>query len=155
MRPNAWVGLAAVILGAVYSQQAWALPRAPIGNPLSPIMFPLGIGVFMMLMGALTFAVEASKGLNTDDKSKRPHFQWKGIKLIVFVVVMCAIYTLLFDHLGFVISTLIFLGVMLMVINAGKHKLNLIVTLAFSLGLWYIFGNIFQINLPASPLGIL
>ncbi len=155
MRPNAWVGLAAVIFGAVYAQQAWALPRAPIGNPLAPVLFPLGVGVFMVLMGALLFVQEALKGLNADDKSKRPHFQWKGIKLIVFVVVMCGIYTLLFDHAGFVFSTLLFLGAMLMVINPGRTKLNVVVTLCFAFGLWYIFGSVFQINLPTSPLGML
>ena len=155
MRPNAWVGLVAVVLGAVYAYQSWALPRAPIGNPLAPVMFPLGLGLLMMLLGAITFATEAAKGLNSDDKAKRPQFHLKGMKLIFFVIFMCLVYTVLFDHAGFVFSTLIFLMCMLSVINAGRFKQNLVVTLAFSFGLWYIFQSVFQINLPASPLGIL
>jgi putative tricarboxylic transport membrane protein len=155
LRPNAWVGLAAVIFGAIYTQQAWVLPRAPIGNPIAPILFPLGIGIFMMLMGAVLFIQEAMKGLNADDKSKRPQFHWKGLKLIVFVVVMCAIYTVMFDYAGFVFSTLIFLGSMLTVINPGKLKLNAIVTCCFAFGLWYVFGSLLQINLPTSPLGMI
>ncbi len=155
MRPNAWVGLAAVVFGAVYAWQAWALPRAPIGNPLAPILFPLGLGFLMMFFGALLFGVEASRGLNADDKSKRPRFHLKGMKLIFFVIAMCAVYTIMFDHAGFVFSTIVFLLGMLVVVNPGRHKINLIVTLCFAFGLWYVFSNVFQINLPSSPLGIL
>lgn len=154
MRPNAWVGLAAMVIGVVYTYQSYMLPRAPIGNPLAPILFPLGLGVFMMLLGAVTFAIEASKGLNTDDKSKRPQFHLQGMKLIFFVIFMCLVYTVIFDRAGFVFSTLIFLMSMLMTINAGKFKQNLIITLVFTLGLWYVFSSVFQINLPSSPLGI-
>lgn len=153
MRPNAWVGLAAVVVGAVYAYQAYIMPKAPIGNPWAPLMFPIGLGVLMMILGALTFCIEAAKGLNADDKSKRPQFHMSGMKLIFFVIVMCLIYTVMFDHAGFIISTLVFLFVMLTVINSGRFRQNLIVTLVFVFGLSYIFGNVFQINLPASPWG--
>ena len=155
MRPNAWVGLAAVIFGAVYSFQAWSLPRAPIGNPLAPILFPLGTGLFMMLAGAILFAVEASKGLNADDASKRPQFHLKSMKLIFLVVALCIVYMLIFDYLGFTFSTIIFLLSMLTMVNPGRSRLNIVITLCFAFGLWYVFGSVFQINLPTSPLGVI
>lgn len=156
MRPNAWVGLAALIIGVVYSLQAYALPRAPIGDPMAPVYFPLGLGVLMAVLGALTFVVEARKGLNSDDKEKRPKFQWQNLKLIFYVTVLCLLYAYFFDHLGFVFSTLPFLLAMLLVVNAGKDKikLNVIITLVFTFGMWYVFNHIFQITLPSSPLGI-
>lgn len=156
MRPNAWVGLTAIVLGTVYAMQAMALPRAPIGNPMAPVYFPLGLGILMALLGAITFAIEAKKGLNNDDKSKRPKFHLHSMKLIFLVIGMCVFYTLAFDHLGFVFSTIIFLMVMLTFINNGKKKLvqNGIITLIYSFMMWYIFVNIFQISLPSSPLGI-
>ncbi|MDL2298725.1 tripartite tricarboxylate transporter TctB family protein [Synergistaceae bacterium OttesenSCG-928-D05] len=155
MRPNAWVGLVAMVFGFIYGMQAIALPKAPIGNPMAPIYFPLGLAVLMVLFGAVIFIIEALKGLNSDDKSKRPQFHFHSMKLIFIVIVLCLLYTAMFDHLGFVFSTIIFLMAMLMAIN-GKNKSlqNGIITLCFSFGMWYIFVNIFQINLPASPLGI-
>ncbi len=157
MRPNAWVALVAIILGAVYSLQAYALPRATIGDPMSPIYFPLGLGALMMLLGAITFIIEARKGLNSDDKAKRPKFHLQSMKLIFYVIVLCIVYTFMFDHAGFVFSTLIFLFAMLVVINGGMNKLvqNLVITVLFTIGMWYVFVHIFQISLPASPLGFL
>ncbi len=155
MRPNAWVGLVAIILGVVYSFQAYALPRAPIGNPMAPVYFPLGLGVLMTLLGAVIFYIEAKKGLNSDDKSKRPQFHFKSMKLIFIVIGLCLLYTAMFDYAGFVFSTLVFLMAMLTFINGKERvKQNAILTICFSFGMWYIFVHIFQISLPSSPLGI-
>lgn len=154
LRPNAWVGLVAVIVGVVYAFQSYALPRAPIGNPMAPIYFPLGLGVLMAFLGALVFVIEAAKGLNADDKSKRPRFHLKSLSLIFYVVILCFIYAVIFDYAGFVFSTIGFLLASLLVINPGKAKQNVIITLCFAFGMYYIFNNLFQITLPSSPLGI-
>lgn len=156
MRPNAWVGLVAIVFGAAYGIQAMGLPRARIGNPMAPLYFPMGLAVIMVFLGAVTFIVEARKGLNSDDKAKRPQFHFKSMKLILYVIVLCLIYTFLFDRIGFVLSTIVFLMAMLTGINSGRQKLaqNAIITVIFSFGMWYVFVNLFQISLPASPLGI-
>ena len=156
MRPNAIVGLLAMVFGTVYGIQAINLPRAPIGNPMAPIYFPLGLGVLMTLFGAVLFITEASKGLNSDDKSRRPQFHFHSMKLIFIVMGLCILYTLMFDYAGFVFSTIVFLMSMLTIINNGrsKFKVNTIISLCFSFGMWYLFVNIFQIVLPVSPLGI-
>ena len=156
MRPNAWVGLAAIIIGVVYSAQAYALPRAPIGDPMAPLYFPLGLGVFMIFLGAISFIIEAKKGLNSDDKEKRPKFKLHSMKLIFYVIILCLLYTIFFDHAGFVLATLPFLMIMLQVVNEGRSKVkqNLIITVVFTFGMWYIFSQIFQISLPSSPFGI-
>lgn len=156
MRPNASVGLVAIIFGVVYGFQAINLPRAPIGNPMAPVYFPLGLGVLMALFGTVLFITEARKGLNSDDRSKRPQFHFHSMKLIFIVIGLCLLYTVMFDYAGFVFSTITFLMAMLTAINNGRKKFfqNSIITLCFSFGMWYIFVNVFQISLPASPLGI-
>jgi len=155
VRPNAWVGLVSIIFGVIYAVQALALPKAPIGNPMAPIYFPLGLGVLMAFFGAITFVIEARKGLNSDDKSKRPQFHFKTMKLIFIVIGFCILYTIMFDYAGFVFSTIVFLMGMLTFVN-GRDKFvqNAVLTLCFSFGMWFIFVNVFQISLPASPLGI-
>lgn len=156
MRPNAWVGLVSIVFGTVYGIQAIQLPQAPIGNPMAPIYFPLGLGILMALFGAILFISEARKGLNSDDKSKRPKFHAHSMKLISIVIGLCLLYTAMFDYAGFVFSTLFFLMSMLAIINNGKSKIfqNAIITLCFSFGMWYVFVKVFQISLPSSPLGI-
>lgn len=156
MRPNALVGLVSIVFGTFYGIQAYYLPKAVIGNPMAPIYFPLGLGVMMAFFGIILFVTEAKKGLNSDDKSRRPKFHAHSIKLIGIVVALCLIYTAIFDHAGFVFSTMFFLMSMLMIINNGKSKvlMNSIISLCFSFGMWYVFVKVFQISLPSSPLGI-
>jgi putative tricarboxylic transport membrane protein len=50
---------------------------------------------------------------------------------------------------GFIPSTLVFLGAMLFLINGSRAwKLNAVITLGFTFGAWYVFVRLFQINLP-------
>lgn len=155
MRPNAWVALAAIVFGVAYGAQAIGLPRAPIGNPMAPLYFPMGLAGLMVFLGAVSFVIEARKGLNNDDKSKRPQFHMKSMKLILIVMALCLVYTFLFDRIGFVFSTILFLMAMLTAINSSKKMLqNAVITLCFSFGMWYVFVKVFQISLPMSPLGI-
>jgi putative tricarboxylic transport membrane protein len=155
LRPNAWVGLSAIIFGIAYGVQAFGLPRAPIGNPLAPVFFPLGLAGLMVIFGAAIFIIEAKKGLNSDDKGKRPKFGFQTMKLIWVAIVLCLLYSVIFNYLGFVISTVIFLMLLLTAINgAEKTVSNAVISLVYSFGMWYVFVKIFQISLPNSPLGI-
>ncbi|MDR3279209.1 MAG: tripartite tricarboxylate transporter TctB family protein [Synergistaceae bacterium] len=155
MRPNAWVAVTAIVFGLAYGWQALGLRRAPIGNPMAPVYFPLGLAIAMVFFGVLLFYSEARKGLDLDDKSKRPKFTLRGMKLILITIALCLLYTVTFDRLGFVFSTVIFLFAMLSFINGlARTRMNIVVTLCYSFGMWYIFTHAFQIVLPASPLGI-
>jgi putative tricarboxylic transport membrane protein len=145
-----------MIFGMAYGVQAIGLPRAPIGNPMAPIYFPMGLAILMIFFGALLFFFEARKGLNSDDKAKRPKFQFASMKLILIVIALCLLYTVTFDRLGFVLSTMIFLMAMLTFINGKERTLmNAVITVCYSVGMWYVFVNVFQLALPPSPLGIL
>ena len=155
MRPNAWVAIVSMVFGLAYGWQVTGLRRAPIGNPLAPVYFPAGLAIGMILLGAALFFFEARKGLNSDDKSKRPHFSLRTMKLILITIALCMVYTVTFDRLGFVFSTIIFLMAMLSFINGlDKTLFNGVLTLCYSFGMWYLFSRVFQIILPASPLGI-
>ena len=149
MRPNALVGFTALFLGIVYAIQAFHLPKAMIGNPWAPVYFPIGLGILMACLGLLQIVLEARKGLTNLEGVKRPKFQASSLKLIFGAAVLCILYALIFERLGFIISTLIFLGALLFLINGPRAwKLNAILTLGFTFGAWYTFVKLFQINLP-------
>jgi putative tricarboxylic transport membrane protein len=122
---------------------------------MAPIYFPAGLAVAMVFFGALLFYFEARKGLNDDDKSRRPKFTFNSLKLILITIALCLFYSVTFDRLGFVFGTIIFLFAMLTFINGRERfRANAVITLCYSFGMWYIFSRVFQIVLPASPLGI-
>jgi len=149
MRPNALVGFTALFLGIVYAIQAFNLPKAMIGNPWAPVYFPVGLGILMACLGLLQIVLEARKGLTNLEGVKRPKFQASSLKLIFGAAALCILYALIFERLGFIVSTLIFLGALLFLINGTRAwKLNAILTLGFTFGAWYTFVKLFQINLP-------
>ncbi len=149
MRPNALVGLSAIFIGIVYTIQAFHLPKAMIGNPWAPVYFPVGLGILMAGLGLLLVVLEAKKGLTNLEGVKRPNFQAASLKLIFGTAGLCILYALIFERLGFILATLIFLGALLFLINGPKAwKINTILTLGFTFGAWYVFVKLFQINLP-------
>lgn len=149
MRPNALVGFTALFLGVVYAIQAFNLPKAMIGNPWAPVYFPIGLGILMAALGLLQVVLEARKGLTNLEGVKRPKFQASSLKLIFGAAALCVLYAIIFERLGFIISTLVFLGSLLFLINGARAwKLNTGLTLGFTFGAWYTFVKLFQINLP-------
>ncbi|MFA0887967.1 MAG: tripartite tricarboxylate transporter TctB family protein [Synergistales bacterium] len=149
MRPNALVGFTAIFIGVVYAVQALHLPKAMIGNPWAPVYFPVGLGILMAALGLLLVALEARKGLTNLEGVKRPKFQAASLKLIFGAAALCILYALLFEHAGFILSTLVFLGALLFLINGPRAwKLNGALTLGFTFSAWYTFVKLFQINLP-------
>jgi len=62
------------------------------------------------------------------------------------------VYAAILEHVTFVPATLLFSGALLFFINRSRAArtwvTNLVLTLGFSFGTWYVFEKLFQINLP-------
>ncbi|GLO63470.1 hypothetical protein MACH09_39780 [Vibrio sp. MACH09] len=156
VRPDwdAFTGLFGVGFGLVYGFMAYSMPRAAFGNPLDPIYFPLGIAVISILIGALLLiksnfkaSVMAYKELiNEDDVKKNDR------RRIFYTCIISIGYAVLFEHLGYVISTFLFMFIMLG-ITSGRDKLlkNAIIALVFSVGVFFIFSTMLSISLPPLP----
>ena len=58
-------------------------------------------------------------------------------------------YAAAFNRFGFIVSTLLFLGGMLFLVNGRKAWLtNIAVSAAFTFGAWGLFEKLLMINLP-------
>ena len=149
MRRDTIVGLVSLCFGAVYTIQAFQLPKASIGNPWAPIYFPATLGVLTMLLGLAVLLVDRKRAAeghrDKAGKAKDPGY-WI---LTGGTILLSVAYGFLFEHIGFISSTLLFLGGLLFLVN-GKSawKLNSIITVLFTLGLWVVFVKAFHIKLP-------
>lgn len=149
MNPNVIVGIVASLLGLVYSLQAFGLPKATIGNPWAPIYFPMALGILMAIMGILMIIVEVLKGNTKVQESKKVQKDKSYIILIIGTIIICVVYAAIFNVVGFIISTLLFLGGMLFLVNGSKAWLtNTIITAVFTFAVWYAFEKILMISLP-------
>ncbi|MDG3085620.1 tripartite tricarboxylate transporter TctB family protein [Vibrio hannami] len=156
IRPNwdAFTGLFGVGFGLVYGIMAWTMPRAAFGNPMDPIYFPLGVAAISILIGVLLLAksnikasIMAYKDLINEDEVK------KGDRRRILYTCLISIgYAVLFEHLGYVISTFLFMFSML-TITSGKESWlkSSVIALFFAVGVFFIFSTLLSISLPPLP----
>ncbi|WP_148866907.1 tripartite tricarboxylate transporter TctB family protein [Thermosediminibacter litoriperuensis] len=69
--------------------------------------------------------------------------------MVLGTVAACLVYAVIFNHAGFIISTMLFLGSILFMVNgkAGWIRSAVIATV-FTLTIWLAFEKILMINLP-------
>lgn len=151
MNLSALAGIFATILGILYTIQALILPEAAIGNPLAPKIFPIGVGLLMTLFGVILSVKEIRKlGLRTKNSNDKGNNE--NLKLIVYISLTCILYGLIFNKLGYVISTIVFLELILLLFNGKKNwKTNTIISVCFSVFIYIVFSKFLGVTLPATP----
>ncbi|MCH4890686.1 tripartite tricarboxylate transporter TctB family protein [Acidaminobacter sp. JC074] len=150
---NALTGLVVTLFGAVYLLLSYMLPRAAIGNAMDPIYFPLGLGVLLVLVGLVLFIKSDKSMIKAAVASIFVHSEKeKEVSKMVFITCLSAVlYGLLFEHLGFVISTFGFMTSILFLTNGKKVVVNLLVASIFSVGIFALFNYALGIPLPGIP----
>lgn len=137
-----------IVVGIIFLIGTINLPKANLGNPNGPIYFPMGISILLLIFGVIYFFQEL-KNLDKDNEKIRQLFSGRVAKLIGCTIVLGVGYSLIFDMIGFLLSTILFLGALLFLINGVKKwKTNIIVTLAFSYVSWYSFSELLGVSLP-------
>lgn len=151
MTINVVTGILSFLIGIGYSYMAWTLPRATIGNPIAPSIFPLILGGGMTLMGILLLIQEKMRAFNNERKPVSFALTHYG-KSIAEVTLLCVLYAFFFERIGYLLSTFLFLMVVLYLFN-GKERWKSIlgISLGFSVGVYLLFGEVLSIQLPRMP----
>lgn len=119
-----------------------------INNPNEPIYFPLiaSIGLFIF---SLAYFVQERRKQQVENEDLEKLTQRGTLKIILTLVTLALVYTLIFELVGFLISTIFFLGAILFFLNGRKKwVLNVSVALLSSFTFWYLFDGILKVNLP-------
>ncbi len=151
---NMITGLIATLIGIAYGWSAWTLPRATFGDPTGHLVYPVILGVLMTVLGlALVIKEQLAKG--PKDPKDSPTFGklTRHGKEIGMAIGASVIYALLFEPLGYVISTIIYLGAVLFLVN-GRVKVvrTVLVAVLFSIGVYILFSILLGIQLPRMPI---
>ncbi len=156
VRPNwdAFTGLFGIIFGVVYGVQAYTMPKAMFGNPWDPIYFPLGvaaisilIGVSLLIKSDFKASIRAARELLNEDKVKK-----NDRRRILYTCMISVMYALLFEHLGYILSTCFFMFSMLTITSGlSVWKKNCVVAIIFSIGIFFVFNTLLAVSLPPLP----
>lgn len=148
MNSNLMVGAVSTLIGVAYTIQTLRTPKATIGSPWAPLMFPLGLGILMTVFGVCLVIGVLLKDRRIFTEEKKPVNKDFLILASATIIGTC-VYAYLFDRIGFIISTLLFMGFMMFMINGRKQWVrSIIVTAAFTFGIWYAFTGLLKVSLP-------
>lgn len=144
--------IAFLLVGLIYTIAAVQLPNASIGSPSAPKIFPLLVGVFTIGLALVAIAQEFRKQAVAGQTDASEGFDRETMKQIGLTTLFALIYALIFDRVGYVIATIIFLEGMLFLFNGlKKWKLNTLVAVIFSVFIYLLFFKVLNVYLPPLP----
>jgi putative tricarboxylic transport membrane protein len=136
------------VVGVLFLIGTFNLPKARLGDPNGPLYFPAIVCILLILLSVVYFFQEW-KQRNKVIEEVKMIFRGRTPFLIISTIVLIFVYSFLFDRIGFLFSTVIFLGGLLFTLNGRKKWLqNIIVSVLFSLISWYVFAELLQVSLP-------
>lgn len=151
---NFLTGLFAILIGIVYGWQAWRLPHAMFGDPTGHIVYPVILGIAMTVLGLVLMVKEIlAKGPKDPKNSPKFGKLTRHGREIAMAIAASIAYALVFEPLGYVLSTIFYLGAVLFIVN-GKARIlrSVLVAVLFSVGVYVLFSAILGIQLPRMPI---
>lgn len=138
-----------IAVGLTYMIMALNFPNATVGRPLEPKIFPVILGIAMTILGFALLIDELIKNSKSKDKETIKLSFGNNGKKIAITVINAIAYALLFNILGYVLSTIIFLEVELLIFGGLKSwKISTIVSVIFSIIAFLIFNTLLGLYLP-------
>jgi len=137
---NAIVGLVLII----YLYFAFQIPQQSLpADVVEANGFPLLIG----FVGLGLVVISIIKSIREKEENKIVLKKEPIIRLGI-VVAMVIFYINFLRQIGFITTMFLFVAVTLTALGSKRYLYNVIFALIFTVGITFIFGNIFSINLP-------
>jgi putative tricarboxylic transport membrane protein len=137
------------ILFSIYvCMVSYRLGLGSLHKPGSGFM-PFWSGAFVGILAAIVLIQDFVSPRATEEN--REKVAWKSIALSLFFFL---VYIFVLEHLGYVISTILFVGIILKVIERKGWFLSSWVAVVMALVSYYIFKVWLQAELPKGLLGL-
>jgi len=113
--------------------------------------FPLVLAIFLAIFSLVLIAQAISGPKEASDASGGGSAIWKKIVLAVAALV---VFGVLFESLGYIISTFLFIAFLLRAVEQQKWSLVVVVAFLTSLTTYLVFGLLLNTPLPRGILGL-
>jgi putative tricarboxylic transport membrane protein len=138
-----------LVLAGIYFYATEQLPTLEIGDPLGPKAFPRLLGILLVITAFLLLG-EVIRGrkreanpAKLDDTPTDP----RAYIVVALAVVWTFLYFLVFEHLGYMIATAIYLFVLMSYFNRGKWLMNSLTAVLFCVGSYFMFTALLGVTL--------
>ncbi len=138
-----------LILAGVYFWATSQIPTLEIGDPLGPKAFPRLLGGGLIL-AAMMLLLEIIKERKSAPQAAAPAEKedTSSYKVVAAVAVATGLYFVLFEPLGYAVSTALFLLATTTYFNKGKWWANVLTSVLYSFISYYAFTKLLGVNLP-------
>jgi putative tricarboxylic transport membrane protein len=148
--PSILMLLATLATAAAYLRATLALPHPELADPLGPQIFPILVSGGLLLC-ALLMVVDLWR---TGDgripvllEGNLP-FDLHSTLMVAGITTWTGAYFFMFERVGFLLSTVVFLLGLMSVFNAGHRVANLCTAAGFTIGAWLLFTRVLSVRLP-------
>ncbi|ALS22415.1 MULTISPECIES: tripartite tricarboxylate transporter TctB family protein [Paenibacillus] len=133
-----------LIVSIVFLYYSFKLPKFPYVNVDSDVV--------PKLLGFLLFALSIALYFNKTDEAAKEKHSPADLRVLLSVLGMALLYILLLEAVGFVIVNALFLIVCTKFLGYKNWKVNISVSLIYSLAIYFSFNYLLDIELPAGIL---
>lgn len=145
---NRRIGLLLFVIASVYLYLSFQLPNYPYA-PVDADVIPKGLGILMLILSVALFF---SRAIETEMEKAKRNIPKKELLVLLAVFAMIFLYILLFEIIGFIVMTAVFIFFCSWFLGYEKWKTNIIVSILFPLGMYIIFVFALGISLPSGIL---
>jgi len=122
----------ATIVAAAYFYATEQIPTLQIGDPLGPKAFPRLLGACLLIAAGLLFIeMWKERGERAPQTVSADAGAWQHVWVIAGVTVWTGLYYAVFDKLGYIVATTIYLFALMAWFNRGKWVTNALTSVLF------------------------
>lgn len=132
-------------IGLLFMVESKRITQSAYGSNVGPDVFPFYLGLILILLSLRLF-YETFRYTTT--KKNKESLDYKKFGAILGMAIL---YAYFLEDIGYVISTFIFLLIGFQMMKRGKLTSSLIISAAFSFGIYYLFVEVLNGSLPGFP----
>jgi len=141
-----------IFIGVVYLYATTQLPTLEIGDPLGPKAFPMLLGVCLLGGAAiLGYEIWRDRRKNAAPDATQPRFEPRVVAVLAGVTIWTGAYYLMFDPLGYVLATALYLLPLTAYFHPGHRIVNIATPILFSALTYWLFVTL-DVRLPKGVL---
>ncbi|MEK4564020.1 tripartite tricarboxylate transporter TctB family protein [Alkalihalobacillus sp. FSL R5-0424] len=114
--------------------------------PVDSDMMPKLLGVTLLLLSIIFYF---SKDTDTSEQKARRSIPKKDVFMLLSILFIVLVYITLLETLGFIPMTIIFIILCTRLLGFKRWFVTICTSLAFSLGVYYLFNELLSIRLPS------
>jgi putative tricarboxylic transport membrane protein len=129
-----------LILAGIYFYATEQLPSLEIGDPLGPKAFPRLLTIVLVITAVILLLemMRARRKVARPAERAEP-IDFRAYMIVAGVVVWTFGYFLVFERLGFMIATGVYLLGLMAYFHRGKWMSNVLSAFGFAIGAYYLF----------------